>query len=57
MLEELLANPVVQSAVPLLVVVLVAAIILKVTKGCIKFLIAVIIIAAIVIYVMPNFIL
>lgn len=56
-LEELLSSPVAHSIVPLLVVVLVAALTLKAAKGCIKFLIVIILIAVLMIYVIPTFLL
>ena len=54
-MEALLASPAVQAIVPVLVVVLVACLILKVAKGCLKTVIAVLLIAVAIIYVIPNF--
>lgn len=56
-MEELLSSPVAHSIIPLLVVVLVAALILKAAKGCIKFLIVIVLIAVLMIYVIPTFLL
>lgn len=55
-INELLASPYAHTAVVVLIVMLVAAIILKAAKGCIKFLILVILIAVLIIYVLPMFI-
>lgn len=54
-MAELLQSPLAQLVVPILVVVLVAGLILKLAKGCLKFLIVIIIIAALVVYVIPHF--
>lgn len=49
----LLESPIAMAIVPVLVIALIACIILKVAKGCIKFLIVVILLAIIVLYIAP----